>query len=256
MPSLDSLPLGEAFRADPFADLPDPDPSIRTPAPALQPLSAPSAPPVRSGEPPKIALGRVATLPAYRLSNDLDGSARPPEPEEPKPLPAVSSLRWPPRLGLLLGILLSAWWWVQTDPWVWPAAEAPAGLTDVRLVAFEVRPYPGHPDRPLWVAKGMAETRARGHSEGVQVHVRARSDGRTWSSGEGYVGVAVPPPTLWKGMDAVNAFWQRTHPPAMPPASRRPFWVALPRLDMEGLRFDVEFRVPEGSTADESARTE
>lgn len=251
-----AAPPPDAFSADPFADLPDlpePDPPEALSLPEPAPVPPPFA--VEPAEPARVAVGRIAPLTPYR-SADLDAGPDWAESEDLRPLPPVSTLRWPPRLGFVLGIVLAFLLgvdWAPIGGFDGPVARSPAGLDDLRLTGFEVRPYTLAVEPSFWVATGWAETRARPHPEGVWVRVAAkdRAD-RERSVGEGLLDVAIPPTTLVKGPEAVDRFLDGLPPPEVPASARRPFQVVLPRVPGDDLRFEVGFRSANGAGGDES----
>lgn len=238
----------DAFSADPFADLPrDPEPSqfdtVEDPAPTVPDSPEPAA---EAGQGVRLALGRVAPLTPYR-SSDLDVPLAHVDPAELRPPPPVSKLRWPPRVGFVLGLVLA---FVLGADWgLLPEGGKEGALEDVRLVAFEVHPYPTPMATPVWVASGAAETRVRPYPEGVEVVVKAKVGDRVVASTVGLLDVHIPEPRIVQGTAAVDAYLQAQSPPPIPAAARRRFVAVMRAPQVEAsVDFDVEFRRPSRSS--------
>jgi predicted Zn finger-like uncharacterized protein len=259
-------PFG-AFADDPFAEDPfeapsgeyaitEPSPFEVPPTPSSdvgpRPLPAPETPAGRpesaapAGAP--IALGRIAPMRVRPESADLP----PADPQVARGPTPVPELKWPPRVGLLLGLVLAVLWF-RPGAFDWAdAALGGPGAAPVRTVALEARPYALDLDDPQWIVLGTAETRGRAYPDGLDARVRVRAGGTLVADLRVPVGLVPPVPVVADGPDAVEAYWRAEPRPPVAAASRGRFLALLPELhdDPAQLTFEVEYSVP---TADGEA---
>jgi predicted Zn finger-like uncharacterized protein len=228
----------DPFAADPFVEppsvleLPPTEPSpFEAPLP---PSPSPNPPPARTASGAAIQMGRVAPLGvSTERSEDL-------EPKLSKgPLP-VPELKWPPRVGFVLGLALSVLW-LRPASLDW--AEAAIAGEDVRTVELEARPYALDLDAPVWLVSGKAQTRGTPYPGGLEARVRVRSGGVLVADVQVPVGVVPPVDVIADGEEALEAYWRETPRPPLGAATRTPFLVVLPpvRSDPESLRIEVEY---------------
>ena len=195
-----------------------------------------------------IAVGRIAPLRVRPGSADLP----PPDPQLARGPTPVPDLKWPPRVGLLLGLVLVVLWF-RPGAFDWAdQALGGAGAVPVRTIALEARPYALDLDDPQWVVLGTAETRGRAYPDGLDARVRVRTGGTLVADLRVPVGLVPPVPVVADGPDAVDAYWRAQPRPPLAAASRGRFLALLPELhdDPERLTFEVEYSVP---TADGEA---
>jgi len=241
---------GDPFAEDPFAESEPPaddapaspfeaPPGAAEPRTAESGAPAPSAP---AGAMP-IAIGRIAPL---RVDGGPPSEPPEPEPRVAKGPPPVPDLKWPPRAGLALGLLLAVLW-LRPGAFDWASTAALGGpATDVRTVDLKARPYPLDLEAPPWLVSGKAETRGAAFPDGLEARVRVRAGPTLVADVQVPVGVIPEPGVLADGPEALEAFWRNAPRPALGPASRTPFMAVLPplRVDPERLRLDVQYAKP------------
>jgi hypothetical protein len=224
----------EAFEQDPFAELREapPPPDLRSDAPAAPPALEPT----RSSSIP-LARGRVELTPPRR-TEDVAVMA---SVDMPQPPPPVSTLRWPPWVGFVLGLAAAAFALPS-----FLAGDVLGPPQDVRTIEIGVHPYALERDPPLWVVQGTAETRARPFPDGVLVEVRIRGPGseQPLSTAEAYLGLEPPVEVLAAGPEAARVFRQREGAPPMSAAQRARFTtvVRAPSVNPARLEFDVRYQ--------------
>jgi len=237
----------DPFDHDPFVDADDPG----GPSPFEQPPTSADLRPDPTGpEPPRatgtpIALGRISPM---RVSVP-DAADRRVDPKLAKGPVPVTELKWPPLIGLALGLALAVLW-IRPGGLGWDDApwSAPGG-PDVRTVDLRARPYALDLDRPLWIVSGRAETRGAAYPGGLQARVRVRAGPTLVADLEVPVGVVPPVAVIAQGPEAVERYWQGRARPAIGAASETPFMAVVPPLSVppESLSIEVEYRPAPGS---------
>jgi len=224
-------PPTEAIGDDPFQAVED---ASLPPSPPLE--AASSAPPVDESASPSqeipIMRGR-ADAPPIRRSVDIPVVAKGPGPRAPAP---VSSLRWPPWLGIALG--LAAAFYAVPDLLGDESRPAPSGSAELETLRLRVSPYARTLPPELWVVSGTAETKSRPYPNGVQVEVRL--PGRHGPVlAQAILGQDVPESVLAAGPEAVAQFMRLTPAPSLGPASRKRFVTIV---DVEPQPGDIDVR--------------
>jgi len=235
--------------SSPFEAPPQPSSDVTSPRPVPAPAPHPPAAPA----PAPVALGRIEPMRVRQTSADLP----PPEPQVGRAPTPVPELKWPPRVGLVLGLVLAVLWLrPATLDWA-DGALGGAGGELVRTVDLEARPYALDIDDPRWVVTGKAETRGRAYPKGLDARVRVRAGPTLVADLRVPVGLVPPVPVLADGPGAVEAYWSAQSPPPLGPASRTPFLALLPELSNapDELTFEVDYDEPAGELEDASAPT-
>ena len=223
-------PPREAVGDDPFqvldeASLP-PSPSVEsTPVPPVGELPSTS-----QGIP--IMQGRAEGTPVRRTV-DIPVVSSGPGPRPPAP---VSSLRWPPWLGVALGLAVAFYALPELlGDKPRPAAD---GSAELETVALRVYPFAHELPPSLWVVSGTAETKSRPYPNGVLVEVRLRGPGGPILA-QAVLGQDVPESVLAAGPEAVARFMRHMPAPSLGPASRQRF-VSI--VDVEPQPGDIDVR--------------
>ncbi len=191
---------------------------------------------------PRVSMGQVAALHVPAAS--LDIGARPDS--GPQERVSVPHLKWPPRVGLLVGTLLAVWLFVP-GPWSNPLSPEPfLGSSDVRTVNLHAWPYALDIDDPVWLIRGYAEVGGEPYPMGLDVRVRVRSGQTTVADAQVPVGVIPPVDVIASGVEAVRQHVGAQPRPPLAPASRNQFLVVVSSLgsSTSELKFDVSYIRP------------
>ncbi|MEM6862821.1 MAG: zinc-ribbon domain-containing protein [Myxococcota bacterium] len=225
-------PPSEAIGQDPF-DAPE-EPSMPSNPPLAEPtppppVAEPTSPsreiPIMRGQAAPPSLTRSVDVPVISKGTG------------PRPHPPVSALRWPPWLGVALGLAAA----LYAVPELLGDAPSPptGGSADLETIGIRVSPYADALPPRLWVVSGTVETKSRPFPHGVQVEIRLPGEGAEPVFAQAILGQEVPESILAAGPEAVAKFMRLTPPPSLGPASRQRFVTIV---DSEPQSGDIDVR--------------
>lgn len=196
-----------------------------------------------------IAIGRISPMRVGAPPEPTD-RAEPRVARAPTPVP---DLKWPPRVGLLVGLIVAVIWFRPGAlEWADGALGVASPSTEVRTVGLQARPYALDLDDPTWLITGQAETRGTAFPRGLDARVQVRSGPTLVADLLVPVGVVPPVEVIAAGPEALRSFWEDRPRPALGPASRTPFMAVLPQLreSPDAIRIEVEYARPPGDEVD------